>query len=418
MALTSVAGASLTKGQTGGAGFPVPVSFTSPSYNGWIKVPSLGVDRVLFDHDGRLAVHLDATGKFALYLDGALAATGASVHPTNAWIFWALKKSVAAPNYLLRTCILDCIAGVPTLTALSTEISHSQAVAAGNPAQFTLHIPSGCAVCNFWYGNSSTNLTTARTAWGTLVLSSNLIWRCPLRFPNDLHDHREITASSGDTSFHGMHEWDSQSGVITLHAGGDPEHLRHLTCEAILGVTPFAVTLDPGMIGANTEVILESTTIPFTFFTDVLPATAIMSSISLDGYATATQPPGSPWIFPDLGSRWKFPGSASEFDYFTSHGVSGFINYWVWQSQWSGPNPNINHPVTGLPWTLADLYAATFKVLGRWDNDPGGGPVNRIILASVEVGILVIYEGQSDPASCGDLPPGTGAIIVTKVVIE
>lgn len=414
MAITSAAGATLTKNHTSGSGTAVPVSFTTQGYGAWIKVPSIGTERTLFDHDGRVIIKINTAGKIVLYLDGVLVGTGTTTFDANKWIFWAYKRNPTT-THNVQICKLDCVDSLPVLQTPTTEINITHTMGTGSPSKFTFHVPAGCATCMFTYGGSGlTNPIGLRLGWNTTVNSTG-IWRCPLRFPDDLNDHREISVTSGPTTFAGMHQWDSQTGTITLALGSDPEHLLNKICSAVLGVRVAEINLIPGSLIPGQIIEIEQA-IPLTILTNVMPSTAILSRISVDG-KNNIQATGSDLTFPSYLSRWTFQGSATQFDYGASHGSSGsFIFCYVWNTLWGGPNPNVNHPVTGLPWTVNDLYNATFKIVGHWHNTDATETNIGIDILSKEVGLSTLYFGQSTAGVCGETPPvvQVGTIIVVK----
>lgn len=410
MAITSVAGATLTKLQSGGAGFPVPVSFTSQSYFAWIKIPSLGSERILFDHDGRIQIKIDASGRIALWLDGLLAATGTTVFSTNKWIAWAYKKT-SANLHTVKICELNCINNLPVLGTQTTEIAITQILAAGNPTQFTFYIPAGCDVCMMIMGSSTFGPFSAHTSWH-VGSDSSYIWKCPARFPNDLYDHREVSASQGDRSFHGMHEWESQTGTIILAPGGDPEHLLDKICSAIVAKRSYS---PPKEIAHAPLAPLEvgETYIDFgyTILTDVLPVSAVLNSIKVGAYATLIPGGGGGIIFPDTPGKWKFGIDPTEYGPFPFAGDS--YEFYDW-SHFGVPNPQVNNPSTGLPWTLNDLYNATVLNGAKWIAGGAGGICSTH--TTFDSGIAVLYFGQTTPGTCGGGPPpvNTGTIVVIK----
>ncbi|RPI83762.1 MAG: hypothetical protein EHM34_04735 [Nitrosopumilales archaeon] len=412
MAITSVAGATLTKAQAGGAGFPVPLSFVSHSYSGWVKIPTIGPVRTLFDHDGLVVIKINAIGQIETTVNGNVR-TGTTILPINKWIYWCWDRTTGGIN---NTTIryLNCVANSPVSTATFTEISITESLT-GTPTKFTLHIPAGCSICSFQYGNSSSNLV-ASGVWASQ--SSSRIWSCPLRFPGDLNDHREFRAEFGDTSFHGMHEWDSQTGTITLDSN-DPETLLNLPCSAGLGVIPFVHTLDsPTGVIAPGDTIVVAQSVPLSILSNVLPSTTVLNGISIDGRCDGAFPPGSISL-PEFGNRWTWPNGPGSFDNYASHGYSdSFLFYWVWFTMWSGPL-GLNNPHTGLPITLAELYGSTFDVLARWKNF-GSSSLNTAPIFAKEIGISVRYFGQSSAGTCNEAPPppGSGRIIVVKQVIQ
>lgn len=422
MALTSVAGATLTKLQTGGAGFPVPVSFTTQSYCGWIKKPSSGVERMLFDHDGKLQIKISNTDKITLVLDGVNIFSGPTTLPDNKWIFWGFKRS-AGNIHTVTIRWVDCIVNVPVLQPLLTEINVVQAFAGGNPTQFTLHIPANCSICNFQYGNSTTNLTNSASSWGSG--DSTRIWRTQLRFPGDLYDHREISVSGGDMTFAGMHAWSTITGSIILDSD-DPGHLLDKICSAVIGYASFGAGLDTAhaQIPENTPpgaAINNTVPLPITILTNVLPATAVVDRVSIGARAQQIDPgTGAPFAFSD---SWGFYRRVPDPIVYGPYQFAGEqYGYYDW-TFFGAPNfanaPAGVNPSTGLPWTLADYYASIYYAGQEWSTGGGVGSYTCLTIRTLEAGIGVLYYGQTTPGVCGaGPPPSTGTIIVIKNVIE
>lgn len=422
MAITSVAGASLTKNHSSGAGSPVQVSFTSQSYCGWVKIPSIGTERILFDHDGRLKIGIDTVGKIFLLLDGVNRFTGTTIIPTNKWVFWGFRRQSTTQHTITLTW-LECVSNNPVVQPILTEINVTQSIAAGNPASFTVNIPAGCSICGFRYGVNGFNISTSAFAWAT-TSSSSYVWRPILRFPNDLYDHREISASSGDVTFNGMHNWDNQTGTIILDSNGDPEHLLDKICSAVLGVVT-GLTLDTthAPIPPSTQVTNNTVPLPITINTDVLPATARIDRVTIGAYAQLIDPDPSYPVFV-LPDTWGFYRKTPDPTVYGPYEFAGDqYDYYDW-SHFGAPSfgfaPGGINPSTGLPWTLADYYASIFYAGCKWGPWSGGGgfaTAKCYTHRTIDAGIGVLYYGQSTPGTCGGGPPASvGTIIVDKIV--
>lgn len=329
MSITSAAGATFTRTTF----LPNSSQWATVRLSQWVKTPSAGA-RTLVDYTSSLQIKLTAANRLELTLDGGVVGTGTTVIPNDTWAFWSYTKT-ASNVHTVKLRLQD---GATTAGSATTEITVTQAVVTTPPVSVTMHVPALCSVCSFKIAANPTDMTARSSEWlGTTAM----FWAPPLRFPNDVYDHREVSGGWFAT----LHDWDSRTGSVTLDPD-DPGVLLNKLCSAVVGIAfgtwdfvPSPNTVAPGEPETTTLVPLMA---------DAELAALFISELQGVYRDTDVVPASSDYTFAAHFTVSSLPLVFRTFLYRGDDPATGYLEY-VWVGQNAAGQIQLNIGVPYVP---------------------------------------------------------------------